>query len=93
MWAFGRWPVQHSPSDDPECEGEQLVVQRVGKMKAAACLPLAAVQELEELEAQHRSAQRTADLYSWIAEIRALQEQFEQALREQFPISLSRERE
>jgi hypothetical protein len=35
---FGRWPVQHVLSKDPEREAERLLAQRVGKMRAAACL-------------------------------------------------------
>ena len=61
--AFGRWPLQHAKSEDPERERERLLAQRVAKMRAAACLPPAAVEELKALASQHRGAQRTADPY------------------------------
>ena len=61
--AFGRWPLQHAKSEDPERERERLLAQRVAKMRAAACLPPAAVEELKALASQHRGAQRTTDPY------------------------------
>ena len=54
---FGRWPEQHAPSSDPKREAERLLAQRVAKMKTAACLPPAVVEELEALEAEHRRSQ------------------------------------
>ena len=53
---FGRWPLQHAPSEDPKREAERLLAQRVAKMKAAACLPPAAVDELDALEAEHEES-------------------------------------
>ena len=61
--AFGRLPLQHAKSEDPERERERLLAQRIAKMRAAACLPPAAVEELKALASQHRGAQRTADPY------------------------------
>ena len=54
---FGRWPLQHEPSKDPKREAERLLAQRIAKMSAAACLPPAAIEELEALEAKHRCNQ------------------------------------
>ena len=53
--SFGCWPVQHEPSEDPKREAERLLAQRVAKIRAAACLPPAATEELEALEAEHKA--------------------------------------
>ena len=47
--AFGRWPEQHPPSEDPRREAERLLAQRVAKMIAAARLPPAVLEELEAM--------------------------------------------
>ena len=58
---FGRWPEQHAPSKDPKREAERLLAQRFAKMKAAASLPAAVVEELDALEAAHRQSQETLE--------------------------------
>ena len=56
MRAFGRWPVQHARSEDPDREAEQLLGLRVSQMKRAGCLPPDALNELQALQAEyHRS--------------------------------------
>lgn len=45
----------HEPSEDPKREAERLLAQRVAKLRAAACLPPAATEELEALEAEHKA--------------------------------------
>ena len=54
---FGRWPLEHAPSEDSKREAERLLARRVAKVKAAQSLPPAALEELEALEASHRRSE------------------------------------
>ena len=59
---FGRWPERHAPSQDPKRKAGRLLVLRVAKVKTAASLPPAVVEELEALEAEHRRNQDTSKI-------------------------------
>ena len=77
--AFGRWPREHTTSDDPKCEAERKLAHDIRKALEAARLPPAFVSELkalreraeaEEAEARERRKQQTAD--ALMTDVRAL---------------------
>jgi hypothetical protein len=68
---FGRWPQQlHAPSKDPKREAERLLAQRVAKMEAAACLPLAVAEELETFKLSLKAEHQESKVEAVMAELR-----------------------
>ncbi len=57
---FGRYPIEHAPSEDPNRERERLLAHKISRMKSEGLLPPDVVEELSELKAtgSHHAVQR-----------------------------------
>ncbi len=54
---FGRYPMEHAPSEDPKRERERLLAHKISKMKTADVLPPVVLEELEALKIESRDSE------------------------------------
>ena len=54
---FGRYPMEHAPSEDPKRERERLLAHRISGMKAEGLLPPVVVEKLEALKIESRDSE------------------------------------
>ena len=67
---FGRYPIEHAPSEDPKRERERLLAHRISGMKAEGLLPPDVVEELFELKATGEKESKEREVDDLMAAVR-----------------------